>query len=136
MGENVDELRLRIIIALRVKCPDKKSIDTWGKDFTQNLNWITKDDVSHLNHFLSVLERVHRGLCQHDFALLRVNVHLLLPECVILKNGKMSPLQTCNSVFKCLISNILNFHKQNMMNLNMKEKQAHPKVLHVSNIRY
>ena len=48
----------------------------------------------------------------------------------------MSPLQTCNSVFKCLISNILNFHKQNMMNLNMKEKQAHPKVLHVSNIRY
>ena len=63
------------------------------------LNWVTKDNVSHLNHFLSVLEGVHGGLRQHDFAPLRVDVHLLLPECVILKNGKMSVATP--QTFKC-----------------------------------
>ena len=48
---------------------------------SQGLAWFYN---SHLNHFLPVLEGIHWGLCQHDFALFGVDVHLLLAKRVIL----------------------------------------------------
>ena len=41
--------------------------------------------ICHLNHFLTIFQGVHGGLCEHYFALFWIDVHLLLPKCVILQ---------------------------------------------------
>ena len=41
--------------------------------------------ICHLNHFLTIFQGVHGGLCEHYFALFWVDVHLLLAKCVILQ---------------------------------------------------
>ena len=41
--------------------------------------------ICHLNHFLTIFQGVHGGLCEHYFALFWVDVHLLLSKCVILQ---------------------------------------------------
>ena len=59
----------------------------------------SSETVHYLDHFLSVFERVHGRLGEHDLALVGVNVHLLRPKCVVLHNRTTRSINHSRTIY-------------------------------------